>query len=483
MTENFVIFGATSNVAKRYIFPALAALFTEEGLANTCSIIGVGRRDWTTPQFQEHVSECLGTHRPALPAGCRERLLALLQYVRVEDLSDVKKIESIFKSKPTSCLLYLGLPPQLFPTVLKALSQGNISSDIRIILEKPFGLNHEESKKLNKLLHEQFSEESIFRMDHFLGMAVIQNLLSLRFESQLFAPLWNNRHIKKIEVIWDETLALDGRAEYYDRAGALKDMIQSHLLQILAVVAMEPLKSIESPEFRDKRVDVFRSVRKMSKAEIQSHTVRARYQAGQVHGKKIAAYAKEAGVDADRKTETFAQVALWVDNDRWQGVPFILRSGKALKQDRMEIAVYFKNGQESSRLSSHESYDVLRIDLDTDESNLELFQADKTHGRSLNTITFEAELPSQELPPYGRLFQEAMSGNPRLFIRNDEVEEMWGIIQPITDGWTKKYVPLRTYRAGSKGPYSERSKISGGKLMKEILFSIRVFSPTHLTKF
>lgn len=462
MNDHLVLFGATGDVAKRYIFPALAHLYPMQGLSMECTITGVGRRDWTTPQFQEHVSETLGKHRPAVPTGSREALLSSLEYIRVEDLSDVNQVATIFNKKAGPTLIYLGLPSQMFSSVLEALAPLPISSGSRMIIEKPFGLNLEQSKELNTLLHRQFPEESVFRIDHFLGMPIVSTILGLRFANQVFMPRWNRHHIHKVEVIWDETLGLEGRANFYDRAGALKDMIQNHLLQLLAILTLEPLQSETSSDFRDKRVELFKSVRKLSKAEIRAHTVRARYKAGEVLGERVPDYAREHGVVADRKTETFAQVTLWVDNERWQGVPFVLRSGKALGRDQQEIRVHFNNGQDHGEYPipeekhTEEGHNLLRLNLASQEVNPELVNFQKIAGMTQEPVDVQDGIPSDQLPPYGRLFLEAMSGDSRLFIRNDEVEEMWKIIQPIADAWADNVVPLQVYVAGTDGPSTEK---------------------------
>ena len=463
MIQHLVIFGATGDVAKRYIFPALAHMFAKRRLPTECTITGVGRRNWTTPQFQEHVSELLGKHRPSLPPGSRQGILSLLEYSRVEDLSDAGQIANIFKRKAGSTLLYLGLPSQMFSSVLEALAPLTFSSESRIIIEKPFGLSYDESRKLNTLLHRQFPEESVFRIDHFLGMPIVSTILGLRFANQEFKPIWNRHHIKKVEVIWDETLGLEGRAAFYDRAGALKDMIQNHLLQLVAILALEPLGSLRSSHFRDRRVELFKSVRKLSKSEIRAHTVRARYKAGEVHGERVPDYARENGVVAERKTETFTQVTLWVDNERWQGVPFVLRSGKALGRDRQEIRVYFNNVKSNGDcLHSDEGHNLLRLNLASEEVNSESYNIQATGGITREPMSLTDRLSSEQLPPYGRLFLEAMSGKSQLFIRNDEVEEMWKIIQPIADAWAENAVPLQIYRAGSNGPPIEEEVAMSG---------------------
>ncbi|MBA3966990.1 MAG: glucose-6-phosphate dehydrogenase, partial [Nitrospirales bacterium] len=211
------------NVSKRYILPALAQVFANRGLPTEYTITGVGRRDWTTPQFQEYVSELLGKHQtPPLPRS-REGILQSLEYARIEDLSDARQIASIFHGQAGITLLYIGLPPQMFPAVLEGLRHATLPPRSRVIIEKPFGLSYAQSKELNSLLHQTFPEESVFRIDHFLGMPIVGTILGLRFAHPVFTPIWNRQHIKKVEVIWDETLALEGRADYYDRAGALKD--------------------------------------------------------------------------------------------------------------------------------------------------------------------------------------------------------------------------------------------------------------------
>lgn len=453
MYEHLVIFGATGNVAKRYVFPALAQVFANRGLPTEYGITGVGRRDWNSPQLQEHVSELLANHHTPPPPRSREGFLESLEYVRVEDLGDTRQIQSIFRKQVGSTLLYLGLPPQMFPTVLESLRQVTLPPGTRLIIEKPFGLSYSQSQDLNRLVHQIFSEECIFRIDHFLGMPIVCTIFGLRFANPVFTPIWNRHHINKIEVIWDETLTVEGRADFYDRAGALKDMIQNHLLQLLAVLAHEPLETMWSPEFRGKRVELFQSVRKLSRAEIRAQTVRARYRSGEIGGVRVPGYAKSTGVVPERNTETFAQVILWVDNERWQGVPFVLRSGKALSRDRKEIRVHFKPGQKDTKSPlSEEGGHILRLNLASEEVNLGIFTIQEAGGVTPAPMRVDDPISPERLSPYERLFLEALSGHSRLFVRDDEVEEMWQIIQPIADSWAENVVPLQVYPAGSIGP-------------------------------
>ncbi|HSF11119.1 MAG TPA: glucose-6-phosphate dehydrogenase [Nitrospirales bacterium] len=456
MYEHLVIFGATGDVSKRYVFPALAQVFANRGLPSEYGITGVGRRDWNTPQLQEHVSELLANHHTPPPPRSREGFLESLEYARVEDLADTGQIQSLFQKRAESTLLYLGLPPQMFTPVLESLRQVSLPPGTRLIIEKPFGLSYAQSQELNRLVHRKFSEECIFRIDHFLGMPIVCTIFGLRFANPVFTPIWNRHHINKIEVIWDETLTVEGRADYYDRAGALKDMIQNHLLQLLAVLAHEPLETMWSPDFRDKRVELFKSVRTLSRAEIRAQTVRARYRSGEIGGVRVPGYAKSKGVVPERNTETFAQVTLWVDNERWQGVPFVLRSGKALNRDRKEIRVHFKPGQKDPEsFLSEEGGNILCLNLASEEVNLGIFTIQDAGGVTPAPMRVDDPISPEHLSPYERLFLEAMSGKPQLFVRDDEVEEMWNIIQPIADAWADNVVPLQSYPAGSNGPPRE----------------------------
>ncbi|GJL70091.1 MAG: glucose-6-phosphate 1-dehydrogenase [Nitrospirales bacterium] len=453
MYEHLVIFGATGDVTKRFVFPALAQVFANRGLPTEYGITGVGRRDWNTSQFQEHVVELLVNHHTPPPPTSREGFLESLEYVRVEDLGDPRQVQSIFRKKAESTLLYLGLPPQMFPPVLESLRQVNLPPGSRIIIEKPFGFSYAQSQELNRLVHRKFPEESIFRIDHFLGMPILGTIFGLRFANPVFTPIWNRQYIKKIEVIWDETLAVEGRADFYDCAGALKDMIQNHLLQLMAVLTLEPLETMWSPDFRDKRVELFKSVRRLSRAEIRAQTVRARYRSGKIGGVQVPGYAKSEGIVPERNTETFAQVILWVDNGRWHGVPFVLRSGKALGRNRKEIRVHFKRGQKDTEsLNPEEGGTILCLNLASEEVNLGIFTIQEAGGVRSAPMRVDDPISPEHLSPYERLLLEAMSGQSRLFVRDDEVEEMWQIIQPIADAWAENEIPLQVYPAGSNGP-------------------------------
>jgi len=348
---------------------------------------------------------------------------------------------------------YLAIPPGIFAPAVRALARAGLAPESRIVVEKPFGENLASVEALNRLLHETFPETAVFRMDYFLGKQTVQNILGLRFANRIFEPLWNQNHVAKVDIIWEEARALEGRAGYYDRAGALKDMIQNHLLQLLCLVAMEAPASLGGRDLRDRKADVLRAVRRLSREDIQRHTVRARYGAGSIGGRKVPAYAEEEGVDARRGTETFAQAILRIDNWRWSGVPFLLRAGKALARDRREISVHFRSVPHMVFGWSVDPADnVLRFQLEPDRMSLEVNINGPGDSFLLERAELDAELAPQELPAYARLLLDVLEGDPTFSIRGDEAEESWRIVEPILKTWETVEVTLREYAAGSSGP-------------------------------
>lgn len=322
------------------------------------------------------------------------------------------------------------------------------------MLEKPFGESLESAQALNRLLHESFPECDVFRLDHFLGKQTVQNILGLRFANRIFEPVWNTHHIERVEIIWNETITAASRASFYDATGALRDMVQNHLLQLLALVAMEPLHVLDERTLRDYKVAVLRAVRRLEPDEVVRQTVRGRYTRGVIGTEEIPPYLDEKGVRAERHTETFAQVILAIDNWRWAGVPFVLRTGKALGQDRRAIAVHFKPvphlavGQEAQP-----DPNVFKIELNPDRIALSVNVNEPGDLCKLDRIELDKPFPSVELPAYARLLLDILDGDPILSIRDDEAEESWRIVEPILEVWHKGVVPLVEYPAGSDGPH------------------------------
>jgi len=302
------------------------------------------------------------------------------------------------------------------------------------------------------LLHEHFDEDAIFRVDHFLAFQTVQNLLGLRFANRAFEYLWNREQVERVEIVWDETLALEGRASYYDRAGALKDMLQNHLLQLLCLVAMEPPLTLHERDLRDAKSQVLRAVRRSTPQQVQHDAVRARYAAGRIGDRAVPAYVDERGVDPQRGTETFAQLTLWIDNWRWAGVPFVLRSGKALRRDRHEIVLAFRGVPHLAFEANAPAPNVLRLQLEPDRICFGMNVTGAGDPIPLRQVSLVAELAPLELPAYSRVLLDILQARSTMSIRADEAELSWEIVEPVLAAWSKRQVPLLEYPAGTDGP-------------------------------
>ena len=351
---------------------------------------------------------------------------------------------------------YLALPPAVFPAAVSALHEAGLPRDSRIVLEKPFGEDLDSAVKLNRLLAGLVPEQAVFRVDHFLAMTTVQNMLGTRLANRMLEPIWNSTHVAEVDIVWDETLALEGRAGYYDGVGALKDMVQNHLLQLLCLVTMEPPISLGERDLRDRKVDVLRSVRPLTDGDVRQRTRRARYLAGLIGDRSVPAYADEAGVDPAHRTETFAEVELELDNWRWPGTVFRLRTGKGLGRDRKEVAVRFRPVPHLPfGHSGDELPNVLRFGLDPETLTLDLTGIG-AHADTLVPMALTARLDPPELPAYGRLLLDVLRGDAALSIRGDEAEEAWRVVAPVLSTWSKDLVPLQEYPAGSDGPGPRR---------------------------
>ncbi len=452
MISSLVILGATGDLTGRYLMPALARLAQTDGLPRSFRLRGLSPKPWENQQFRDHIAGQLRRHSNA-PESVQTRLLAAMDYRRA-DVTDGHALQSAMKDLSGPVAAYLALPSRLFAPAIEALSEA-LPPGSRVAVEKPFGDGLASARHLNRLLHRSFPEEAVFRIDHFLGMQPLQNLLGLRFANRLLEPLWNHAHIERVDIVWDETLALEGRAAYYDHAGALRDMIQNHLLQVLSLVGMEPPLSLNEHDVRDRKVDLLRAVETLAPEDVETRTVRARYGSGRLGSRIIPAYVQEPGVDPWRGTETFAQVTLTLNNWRWAGVPFTLRTGKALACDRQEVLVHFRP---VPHLAFGKDVEVkpnrLRIPLSApDRLTLQLNVNGEDGGAEVQPIALDTELPAQSIPAYGRVLRDLLAGDCSLSIRDDEAEESWRIVEPILHAWQLGKSRLREYPAGSVGPF------------------------------
>ncbi|WP_328441805.1 glucose-6-phosphate dehydrogenase [Streptomyces sp. NBC_00444] len=461
MIDRLTVFGATGDLTARYLLPALAALQAAGHLGDRLQLTGASREDWSSEQYREWIAAQLDRHGGPAPADAKEAIAASARYVRCDVTDPADVAAAIAGDGPVA--VYLALPPALFPRVVTALHDAGLAEGSRIVLEKPFGEDLAGAQELNRLLADLVPEQAVFRVDHFLAMTTVQNVLGSRLANRVLEPIWNSTHIAEVEIVWDETLTLEGRAGYYDHVGALKDMLQNHLLQLLCLVAMEPPITLGERDLRDRKVDVLRSVRPLTEQDVVHRTRRARYLPGTIGERDIPAYVDEKGVSPQRRTETFAEVELELDSWRWAGTTFRLRSGKALGADRKEVAVRFRAVPHLPFGHSGEALpNVLRFGLEPEGLTLDLTGIG-AHADELTPLSLTADMEPPGLPAYGRLLLDVLRGDPALSIRGDEAEEAWRVLEPVLSAWERDLVPLEEYPAGSEGPparqrYADRQR-------------------------
>jgi glucose-6-phosphate 1-dehydrogenase len=457
VNRSFVILGGTGDLTGRLLLPGLAEL-VDAGLLAGVDVLAVSQESWDDERYQDWARDRLAEHAGHVPEASRDRVVERLGH-RHGDVTHPADLRAALGRVEGAPVVYLALPNTIFLPTLEALAEVGLPEGAIVAVEKPFGRNLADARQLNAVLHRLLPEDSVFRIDHFLGMQTVLNILGLRFANRMFEPLWNATHIERVDIVFDETLGLEGRAGYYDTAGALRDMLQNHLLQMLAVVAMEPPAAVDARSLAARKADVLRAVRPPE--DMGRDTVRGRYTAGTVQGRALPDYTAEDGVEPDRGTETYAEYTVLVDNWRWAGVPFRLRSGKALGADRQEIVLRFKPVPHMAFGGGKPEPDVLRLLLDPDGIALEINLNGAGDPFDIERRSLDIELPPPRLSAYGLLLEEMLDGNAALSISDVEAEESWRIVEPILAAWQADEVPLREYPAGSGGPAdlhgSERS--------------------------
>ena len=465
-----VIFGASGDLTKRKLLPALYSLSRGQRLPAQFAVVGVARSEISDEQFRRQFQDSL---REFAKVDDRSdevvRSLQAQMYFVSGEMDDPqlygRLAERLRAVGAEGVLYYLAIPPNVYGTVVEGLEAAGLAGTPetgwrRVIVEKPFGTDLASAQALNAQLHRHFTEEQIFRIDHYLGKETVQNLLALRFANGMFEPIWNRLYIDQVQITASETVGVERRASYYEGAGALRDMVQNHLMQLLALVAMEPPTEFSAASVRDRKMDALLAVQPVVGGDGPPAVVRAQYREGWVAGAEVPAYRSEPGVAADSITETFVALQLKLDSWRWAGVPFYLRTGKRLPKRTTEIAIQFHRPplQIFKRVSPTPlPSDLLVINVQPDEGISLRFNA-KIPGTRMQVApvmmnfrygtTFQGEVPEA----YETLLLDAMLGDPTLFARHDFVEASWALITPINEMWRADRTPLPTYEAGEWGP-------------------------------
>ena len=477
-----VIIGATGDLAERKLAPALYNLMLGGFLPSEFTVVGFARRDLTDQAFRDHLRAGIDRYSRNRPASAAiwESFSGSMEYQRGEfhDAAAwaelARRLERIDRDRGTAGnrLFYLAVPSKLHPEIVRQLGAAGLASSgerrgdrrkgwSRVIVEKPFGSDLATAQTLNRQVREVFDEEQIYRIDHYLGKETVQNLSVFRFGNGLFEPIWNRRYIDSVQITVAETVGVEGRGEFYDQTGALRDIVQNHALQLMAIFAMEPPIEFRAQDLRDEKVKVLRAVKPMSPGEVAHSTVRAQYRSGWVAGEPVPAYRDEPEVAPDSETETYVALTLEIESWRWAGVPFLVRTGKALPARATEIAVQFKQAPLAlfARAGARPMEpNFLAIRVQPDEGILLRFGA-KVPGpgfqiRGVNMdFRYGSSFAVDSPDAYETLILDAMMGDASLFTRDDEVERAWEILDPISAAWAAgEGGSLHFYDAGSWGP-------------------------------
>jgi glucose-6-phosphate 1-dehydrogenase len=467
-----VILGASGDLTQRLLMPALYRLHTL-GLTPDLRIVGYAMEPWSREHFEQHIHKALQSFAPDFKPAHWNRFRRQLDYVGGELKAD--QLVALKDKLSPSSMFYLALPPPLFGVAASALGEAGFSKSPsgswrRLVVEKPFGTDLASAQALREQMHAHWEEEQILRIDHFLGKETTQNLMVFRFANRFLEPIWNTHNISQVQITYAETLGVEQRAAYYDKAGALRDMLQNHLMQLFSLTAMEPPSSWDAEVLRDHKVEVLRSVTPITAKTVDEHAVRGQYRAGHLGRKKLVGYRSEPGIKRGSDTETFAALRLEVDNWRWHGVPFYLRSGKRLASNYSEIAVQFREvpGPIPHAVHAGNNWMIFRI---RPVERMDLLVTAKQPGVKLAgrpvTLTAPYATPNdREFSAYEQLLMDALAGDRTNFLRFDEVEWAWKVLTPVLKAWEKGSPDF--YAAGSEGPDTQARLLDPGHQWRSI---------------
>ena len=478
----FIIFGGTGDLSKRKIIPALFNLFLENRLPEKFAVIGTGRSKLTDAKYRSTLLDAVDEFSRRGKAQKEDWINFAsnisYQIANIKDASEYKEfgsridtLKENWKLSPT-ITYYCAVSPEFFCTIAENIVKSKLKNNpdtTRIIIEKPFGRDLESAKDLNNKLLTIFNEKQIYRIDHYLGKEVVQNIMAFRFANAIMEPLWNRNHIEHVQISVTEQIGIEGRGDYFENAGILRDMIQNHLLQLLCTIAMEPPINFDADVVRDRKVEVLHAMRKIAPGKVDTIAARGQYGPGWIEGKEVSGYREEKNVDPNSNTETYAALKFYVDNWRWQGVPFYLRTGKRLFKSASLITIQFRevphnmfhseegNVPKQNRLVISIQPDMgIRFQLESKIPGLEM---------SLNTVDmvfdYSGKTKVDSPEAYETLLLDIISGDQTLFMRADQVEAAWELIMPVLDSWeNNKMINFPNYPADSWGPENAEALIA-----------------------
>ncbi|MBO1277968.1 glucose-6-phosphate dehydrogenase [Staphylococcus haemolyticus] len=462
------IFGATGDLSHRKLFPSLFHLFQQDNLDEHIAIIGIGRRDYTNEVFREQVKSSIQKH-----VKDTDQIDAFMEHVHYfkHDVSDEQSYDSLlsFSNELDSQyqlkgnrLFYLAMAPQFFGIISDYLKSSGLTDTTgfkRLVIEKPFGSDLKSAEQLNNQLRRSFKEEEIYRIDHYLGKDMVQNIEVLRFSNAMFEPLWNNKYISNIQVTSSEVLGVEDRGGYYESSGALKDMVQNHMLQMVALLAMEAPISLNSEDIRAEKVKVLKSLRQLDPQEVKQNFVRGQYDEGFVEGEKVIAYRDEDRVAEDSNTPTFVSGRLTIDNFRWAGVPFYIRTGKRMKSKSIQVVVEFKEVPMNLYYQTDKLLDsnLLVINIQPNEGiSLHLNAKKNIQGIDTEPVQLSYAMSAQDkmntVDAYENLLFDCLKGDATNFTHWEELKSTWKFVDVIQDEWTMNEPNFPNYESGTNGP-------------------------------
>jgi glucose-6-phosphate 1-dehydrogenase len=478
-----VIFGATGDLAQRKLLPALYNLAHEGALPERFFMVGAARSDMSDDEYRELARESIKKYSRRTPdEKLLGRLLDAIRYVpgsfdQREPYEKIAQIETQLDEEaglPLNRVYYLSTAPDFFPVITEMLGETGLNqhpdADVRVVIEKPIGRDLASALELNRRVLSVFDESQVFRIDHYLGKETVQNMLVLRFANGIFEPLWSRAYVDNVQITACEDIGIGTRAGYYNQSGALRDLIQNHMLQLLMLLGMEPPVSFSADDVRGEKVKVLHAIKAPFPSQVSDMAVRAQYSRGAVGGEEAPGYLEEEGVPPESTTETYAAVRLFVDNWRWAGVPFYLRTGKRLARKITEIAVTLKpvphlafEQQGSLGVQPNQLIFSVQPNEGVSLSLVAKIPGAKMRVRPVNMeFLYGTSFISQSPEAYERLILDTMRGDATLFARNDEVEEAWRICDPILEAWSHTPGPLPQYAAGTQGPEEASALMMGG---------------------